>query len=83
MKFTIPKSEGSSMKCKSCHEQFNRSDFDDVDYEFNESNRLCPNCEEQKDLEGQECEFCENPAVVHLDHYLCQEHMEGYYPSDD
>jgi hypothetical protein len=65
--------------CQKCGEEFNPSEFDDIDDEFNDACPKCPACQEQARIKNKQCEYCDLPAQFEADGlYLCEKHHEDY-----
>lgn len=80
-------SERLRFKCRSCGIKTGPAVFEDVDLAFNQARPLCPGCQDEADLEGKTCEFCEEPAGFSTaSGPLCRNHFEryvdGYRPRD-
>lgn len=66
--------------CRECRSPTGPAQFENVDMEFNSRRPLCRSCQNQADLRGQTCEYCDAPAEFstaggplcdyHFDHYV-------------
>jgi NAD-dependent SIR2 family protein deacetylase len=71
--------DDESLTCIKCGEVFSPDEFDDIDDEFNEERPYCPSCQESTRIEGQDCEYCNQPAQYEADGlYLCDSHYDDY-----
>ncbi|UYM16314.1 hypothetical protein [Endozoicomonas euniceicola] len=68
-------------ECSVCGCDFDRSDFDFIDDEFDEINPTCPKCQEQSRISKETCDHCADPTPAEYevsDFYLCEYHYEHY-----
>ncbi len=72
-----PEEDAESFFCADCEREFVGSEFEWVDAEFDPEGCRCPTCQFSHDLQGQSCDFCDEPAEHALGStFYCTEHFD-------
>lgn len=66
-------------RCRGCGCQVSAQDFERIDAEFDPKKPHCPDCDQERRLQGQTCEHCDLPAEYEVElGFLCAEHHDHY-----